>query len=274
MWAQVVLPILGIGVSYAVAIEPHWIRPVTYDVEIPGLPEVFNGFSILHLSDLHGRVGVFATAAFKQWHQQCDMIAVTGDLYSLSLSREALSGYLQALSAPQGVYYVSGNHDYRKGKLWVYPWQPKSALLDNRTVAIRRGDDYIWLAGLPDLVKGQPQWETVQEAWARSSAPVILLSHRPDAALLPGAERCALVLSGHTHGGQVAVPGWGAVFRHNHLPGRYVAGYKKGRPTVITSRGLGTSELPIRFAARPEIVRIRLWAVNRMPQAIRKGGQR
>ncbi|MDA8193330.1 MAG: metallophosphoesterase [Thermaerobacter sp.] len=258
-------PIAALGAAYAVAVEPRWLRPVTYDVRLSRLSTAFDGLTILHLSDLHGRVEVFLSPIFQKWSAACDIIVVTGDLYSAVLPRQRMAARLDALTARDGVYYVSGNHDYRRGRLDVAPWVPGQRLLDNRAAHLKRGGAGLWLAGLPDLVKGEPRWSDLRRMWADSRDPVVLLSHRPDAALLAGNE-VGLVLSGHTHGGQVAIPGFGAVFRHNRLPGRYVGGMLAGTPHVITSRGLGTSELPVRFAARPEIVRVRLWANQNTPR--------
>jgi hypothetical protein len=240
--------------------EPHWIQASEHTVVVPELTASFEGFRILHLSDIHGRVGVFSWAPFLRWLTQTDMIAVTGDLYSPTRGRSRLARCLSQLSAPDGVYYISGNHDYRNGVLAVEPWQPGESRIDNEVRVIERNGERLWIAGLPDFVKGKPDWDKVRHELDQQSGPAILLAHRPDAWQLPGVERVSLILSGHTHGGQVVIPGFGAPLRHNHLPGRYVAGRleKPGHPVLITSRGLGTSELPVRFGSRPEVLLIRL----------------
>jgi len=132
--------------------------------------------------------------------------------------------------------------------------------VDNRVVTITKDGHSFQLAGLPDSVKGKPDWPSVLHELAARKSPAILLAHRPDAWLLPGVERVALILAGHTHGGQITIPGIGAPLKHNHIPGGYVAGRldRPGKPVLITSRGLGTSELPLRFGARPQVIRIRL----------------
>lgn len=241
-------------------IEPYWVQASEHMVEVPGLPEPFDGFTILHLSDIHGRVGFFSGRRFREWRRKADMVAITGDLYSPTLSRARLARRLDTLRAPAGVFYISGNHDYRHGRLSVEPWQPEERLLDNRVRAIERGGATLLVTGLPDFVKGLPDWDKVRRELLDKSAPVILLAHRPDAWLLPGVERVSLILAGHTHGGQVTIPGIGAPLKHNHVPGGYVAGRldAPNKPVLITSRGLGTSELPIRFLARPEIILIHL----------------
>ncbi|MCY0881714.1 MAG: metallophosphoesterase [Firmicutes bacterium] len=252
---------LAAGVAgYSWLVEPHWIELTEYRLNLEHWPHELNGFFILHLSDLHGRMEVFSLPRFKAWCKQADMIVVTGDLFSSIFPRIQLARALDQLTAPYGVYYISGNHDYRQETLWVDPWQPGSRLLDNKAVHIGPPTQGFWLAGLPDLVKGQPDMaQTLSQI--HSDEPAILLSHRPDIALDPRARRFQLVLSGHTHGGQIAVPWYGALLRHTHLPGRYAAGLwrKAGYPLVLTSRGLGTSELPMRFASRPQVLGIRLY---------------
>ncbi|PSR21757.1 MAG: metallophosphoesterase [Sulfobacillus acidophilus] len=240
--------------------EPYRLEAVEHTIRVRNLPPAFENVCILHLSDIHGRVGVFSWPPFLRWLADADLVAVTGDLYSPTRAREPLARALNKIQAPLGVYYVSGNHDYRHGVLAVEPWQPGDRLLDNRVVTIEKDGQQMLLAGLPDLVKGEPRWDEVKAELQRRGLPAILLAHRPDAGLLPDLDGVAVILAGHTHGGQVVIPGYGAVFRHNHLPGRYVAGLwqKPGGPVLITSRGIGTSELPVRFWARPQVIRIRL----------------
>ncbi len=254
MWA-ILGGILLLGL-YGFVVEPHWVSLREIHLTISGLDAEFEGFSILHLSDLHGRVGVFSKQSVQNALQSCDMIALTGDLYAPSLDRRRLARIIDTWDRDK-LYYVSGNHDYRQGKLDTSPWEPDATLLDNRAVCLTRHDSELWIAGIPDLVKGSPKLDKVLRS-VPTGPPAILLSHRPDGWLLPGTERFQLVLSGHTHGGQVRIPGFGAVFRHNHVPDRFVSGlYKRpGHPILITSRGLGMSELPVRFMARPEILHI------------------
>lgn len=240
--------------------EPYWIQATDQVVAIPDLPPAFDGFTILQLSDIHGRVGVFSWNTFLRWQSECDAMVITGDLYSPTLSRARLARHLDRLNAPYGVYYISGNHDYRRGTLAVQPWEPGPRLLDNRVAVLEKEGQTLVMAGLPDFIKGAPEWESVRSALQVQPGPAVLLAHRPDAWLLPGVERVSLILAGHTHGGQVRLPLLGALVRHNSIPGKYVSGRleRDGKPVLITSRGLGTSELPIRLLARPEVVRVRL----------------
>lgn len=261
MWYWAISIALLLLLGYAL-IEPYRIKVTEYQVAIAGLGQALEGLTILQLSDLHGRVGVFYWPPFLRRLAVSDVVVITGDLYSPTLPRTRLARYLDQLHAALGVYYISGNHDYRGGELRVNPWEPGERRLDNRVVRLERDGQYLLLAGLPDFVMGQPRWDLVRSALEQSNAPAVLLAHRPDAWFLPGVERVGLILAGHTHGGQVRFPWVGALLRHNRLPGRYVAGRLDvaGHPVLITSQGLGTSELPVRFLTRPEVIVVRLTA--------------
>lgn len=241
---------------YVVLGEPYWLRLVTYEIRPHHWPAALDGLTVVQLSDLHGRRTAFRHPAVQQWLAEADLIAVTGDLYSGSLPREWLAPYLADLPADR-TRYVSGNHDYRDGRLHVAPWRPASeVLLDNRWEVWRYHGTPFVVAGVPDLVKGRPDWAAV---CGGPKGPAILLSHRPDAVLRPDvAERFHLVLSGHTHGGQVALPGFGPILKHSQLPRKEAAGLTERQPGhyLVVSRGLGTSELPVRFFSRPEVIRV------------------
>jgi predicted MPP superfamily phosphohydrolase len=243
-------------------VEPFWIRPVEYRVWHACWPPELSGFTIVQLSDLHGRVRALRHPTARRWIADADLIAVTGDLYSPTLSRRRLAAALDRLP-PARTRFVSGNHDYRHGRLDVAPWDPAPGVaLDNRleTYEGPRGHR-VRLAGVPDLVRGRPAWHHIASDGADAdgaSLPGVLLSHRPDAVLAPEAAGFQLVLAGHTHGGQVALPGYGPILRHSRLPRGDTAGLVR-RPEgrwLVVSRGLGTSELPVRFWARPEVVRV------------------
>jgi hypothetical protein len=246
-------------IFYSVIVEPQWIQLSRYDIAIPNLPKSFEGFSILHLSDFHGRVGAFS---YLQRNKiSADVIVITGDLFSwITLPRKRMAWALDTLQAPNGVFYVSGNHDYHHGKLNIEPWDVDGRLLDNRAISVNRAGDAIWFAGIPDLVKGKPSLASVANQ-IPDGAIAILLSHRPDAVLLPQSSRFNLILSGHTHGGQVTFGGRWAPVRHTRVGRKYVAGkwMGPGNTILVTSRGLGESELPIRFGSRPEVVQIFLY---------------
>ena len=128
------------------------------------------------------------------------------------------------------------------------------AVLDNRAVPLP-GRPHIWVAGVDDFIEGQPDLERAL-ASIPADAEVILLSHNPDLAFTPAARRAHLIFSGHTHGGQVRVPGVGALHTQSaHISRQRAAGLfelPENRQMII-SQGMGEST-PFRLGVRPEIV--------------------
>ncbi len=132
-------------------------------------------------------------------------------------------------------------------------------LLHNRAVPLS-DHSHIWLAGVDDMVEGAPD---LHRAFADipGDAGVILLTHNPDLAYAPGAQRADIVFAGHTHGGQVALPWLGAIHTQGtRLPRQHAAGYFNDLPgggQMIVSRGMGEST-PFRLGAPPEMVWVKV----------------
>jgi hypothetical protein len=232
------------------------------EVELAALAPAFDRLRILFVSDIHA--GAFVSpktlaATFERLlATEPDVILVGGDLVTTALeefvgSREAFA----RLRAPMGVFAVLGNHDHYTrdpGRLRDMIENVGIRVLHNRSVALRRGDASLSLAGVDDLVAGRPNLEA---ALAGTHAPVLLLAHNPDLAFDAARSGVALMLSGHTHGGQIRVPGLPVLVRQSryHLDeGRY----RVGSMELLVSRGLGATGLPVRFACPPEAVLIHL----------------
>jgi predicted MPP superfamily phosphohydrolase len=179
-----------------------------------------------------------------------DAIVIAGDLTSLDGSEAIYGDLLRRLAAPRGVWMVPGNWDY---------WLPVSDLralceradvhlLSNEAAEIAPG---LWLAGVDDAVAGDPEPARVLEA-VPAGAWVMALVHCP-VSFDDLAGRCALAFAGHTHGGQVRLPGLPPVW----LPagcGPYVAGwYERNGSRLYVSRGIGAKTLPVRVWCRPEV---------------------
>ncbi|NYI21853.1 metallophosphoesterase [Sphingobium indicum] len=168
-----------------------------------------------------------------------------------------------ALRAPLGVVAVLGNHDARKHTaISRRQWGTLFArigirLLDNQ--AVRRGP--LAVGGLRDIYTGQPDIPKTLDAMQALGGAPLMLSHGPDAfPLLP--DRPMLTLVGHTHCGQVALPLAGIVYVPSRYGTRYACGaYREGQRTLVVSAGLGTSGLPIRMLAPPDV-----WLVNIRPR--------
>ena len=263
----------GLGL-YSTEIERHFIDVVSKTFLIPDLPEAFNGFRIAQLSDIHLehftedyflRRAVAKINALKP-----DMVLITGDYISNNSSGSDDRAYtamphcgeiLQGLECPLR-YGILGNHDVDVDAPAVLNMLMNHGItpMINRHVPIERGGKRFWLAGLDDAEAGNPDLDLAVPE--QPDAPVLLMCHEPD--FMDSIMRHArsphidLVLSGHSHGGQIRMPFAGAI----QLPpmGRkYSMGhYQFGKTQLYVNRGIGTVGLPIRFNCPPEITHITL----------------
>ncbi|HEC23916.1 MAG TPA: metallophosphoesterase [Chloroflexi bacterium] len=248
---------------YGVRIEPEWLKLERVRVAIPGLPPAFENYRLALLTDLHVGPATHPTTISRAIRIALDLapdlILLAGDYVTGSLNAPALYGHLRQLDAPDGVWAIMGNHDH-----WVDPQGVRQVLADaeipelrNASTAIRRGDQALWLAGVDDIWEEQHDLEQAL-ADVPSGAPLILLAHEPDFAdqvVLTG--RVSLQLSGHSHGGQIRIPGIGAPITP-YLGRKYPYGLRRlGTMWLYTSRGVGQNT-SIRINCRPEVTEITL----------------
>ncbi len=250
------------------------IRHEHVPVALRDMPDPLRGLRVAHLSDLHignGMEGARLDALVARTNALgADLIALTGDLFDADPSVvEEGARALGALRAPRGVYAVLGNHDAYVGCDRVADalarHAPHLALLRKDVVRVPEGDP-LYVAGVDD--PGHITWtargfdlpdldELAREL--PSDGPVLLLVHRPEA--FPQAARLGfpLVLSGHTHGGQLAVP----MFEHRLNLARIMTRYDRGLftengSTLYVSRGAGVAGPRLRVGAYREIATIEL----------------
>jgi len=258
---------------YSTVMEPRWLQVSRTTIHLRGLPPSLEGFRIGLLSDLHvqhGRaLGVVRRAVAAIMADRPDLIAVTGDLAEDEVGLQAVLDALMPLTAPICVCVVPGNHDHIAGiHNWRHAVAARKAIHDltNRHLLVERDGATICVAGVDDHIEGSPRL-TLPPPDHRDLT--IVLAHSPDQA-----ERCRraydavdLILSGHTHGGQVRLPLVGAPVSASDNPDLYDNGLRR-RPwtQVYTSRGLGTSRLPIRFLSRPEVAILDLTRRPRPPR--------
>ena len=264
---------VGLAVAAAGAAGAFWKRPrvLAHDVPIEGLPEAFDGFRVAQISDLH--CGPFADGArVAAWVQSVnelrpDLIAVTGDLIA-SGSRfvPVVAAALSRLRAPHGVFASMGNHDYftEDGEALVAALERAGlTVLRNRGVDVRRGGAVLHVAGVDDTWTRRHDL-TRALAGRPAGAPALLLAHDP--ALFPeiAARGVELTLSGHTHGGQVAIPYLSRRLNLARVMTRFTNGfYRSGDAALYVNRGLGTTGPPIRIGVRPEITVLTLRCATR-----------
>ncbi len=277
------------------SLAPGWeyrIEVTDFSVTMPSLPGTLDGLKIAHLTDLH--VGRFVKAADVRRIAQMvaslkpDLIVMTGDLVFHHRSKDELVDALRpfaTLPARLGIYATLGNHDY---------WQDSSEVMEAlRTANIRvlRNESAevapgLWLAGLDDLLAGEPDAAATLRN-VPAGAATILLSHNPN--VLPQvAHRPLLVLAGHSHGGQVRLPFQdfgqtdhpglyarlmtafetvGFLRRGGNRDGigcwRYMSGwYEEGRARMYVGRGLGLVRPAFRLNCPAELTLIRMKGQN------------
>lgn len=248
--------------TYAMLIEPRMIEVTHRDIGIRDLPQEFDGFRIVQLSDIH--VGAWVSNDDVRRFvalvnaQKPDAVVITGDfLTRLTKDIPGIGKALSGLKAKHGVYAVLGNHDY-----WEDEDAITRALLDNgievlfdESRDIERGGAGIRIVGTDDAWEGAPDYEKAFEGIEEGDA-CIVLAHNPDAARRMDARLADLVLSGHTHGGLIVIPGVGALLSSSGLGRKVVSGMHEvnGIPVYINRGvGTGTTLIPVRFRCRPEI---------------------
>jgi hypothetical protein len=231
--------------------EAGWLRTRVLDLTLEGLPAALDGLRIAHLSDFHlgppsrGSVAVRRAADWVRARRP-DLVVVTGDLLSHPRGRGRLDEALQGL----GAYAVLGNHDIAVTRdpfaRAVELDELEATLLDGTTLTVERRGVSIQLAG----VRPTP---TSPVPIPYPNVPLrILLTHYPRWAA--GYE---LVLAGHMHAGQIVLPYPGGKLRLAHLRARLTEGlYRRQGTTLHVSPGLGTTFVPFRFFARPEVTEL------------------
>jgi len=271
----------ALGVGYATAVEPSSIRLTRRTVAPAGWP-AGRSLRIAVVSDPHANVhnidardlrGVVDTVN----GLSPDLTVLLGDYCSQdsgALTPEEVTGILSGLRAPYGVHAILGNHDWTDARAALKrghgPTRTELALraaglplLENRAVPLGGGE--VWLAGIEsEATPWQRMTDAVRTGVVREAlrdvppdAAVILLAHEPDVFALDIDPRVRLVLSGHTHGGQVRVLGW-SPWIPSRYGNRYAYGHvrERGRDLVV-SGGLGSHFVlgrPVRVGVPPEIV--------------------
>ena len=240
--------------------EAGWVAIERQTIAMPRLPVGFQNFRIAFLTDIHH--GPYTDLDYvKQIVRTTnlldpDLVVLGGD-YSLRDAKYIAPCFdvLAGLRSRHGVYGVLGNHDY-----WHGIEETKAGMkaanareLTNEGVWLEQRRDRLRLVGVDDLWCGNP-WHANALEGMRPDERAILVSHNPDYAETIGDQRVGLVLSGHTHGGQIVFPGGSTPFVPSQYGKKYLRGMCQAPETqVYVSRGLGTVGGPIRLGSRPEI---------------------
>ncbi|MFL5411790.1 MAG: metallophosphoesterase [Myxococcales bacterium] len=227
------------------------------------LPPAFDGFTILHLSDLHldGMPGLEDKMIEKAAGREFDLCVLTGDYRTqvhgpIGKTMDALRRLVGGISAREGFLAVLGNHDDCH---MVAPMEAMGIrLLLNECVTLRRGNDRLQIVGTDDVHYYYTD-QALHAVECAKEAFTVALIHSPELYEAAAEAGVALYLCGHTHAGQVCLPGGHAILKHLRT-GRslYKGQWRQGGMVGITSGGVGTSGVPVRFNTRGEMLLLRL----------------
>ena len=249
--------IAGAG-TYGYAYGRHALEVTHAAVPVAGLPQALSGLRVGLITDVHRSLFVshddVALAVGMLMRETPDLIVLGGDYVTygdrdyVGLAAEALA----PLSAPQGVFGILGNHDDEHDMPAALGRNGVQMLKDART-RLRIRNETIDLVGIRFWTKRQIDIA----ALTRDAAPMtILLAHDPRRLTEAAALDVPLILSGHTHGGQVVLPGLGAIAAQKFPVAAGLA--RRDRTTLFVSRGVGTIYVPVRLNCPPEVALLTL----------------
>jgi predicted MPP superfamily phosphohydrolase len=258
---------VGAALAWGV-FEASWVRLRVLELAIPGLPAALDGLRIVHLSDFHLGIpspGAVAVARGVDWaaERAPDLVCITGDLLTHPRGERRLRQLIRRL--PQPTFVVLGNHDYAIAR---DPLARPSRLRELAPAQLLVGDGaMLELRGCSVWIAGSDARRSLQRAdptaLSRAADLRILLDHFPRVFDRLQRSSFDLVLAGHMHDGQIALPYPGGKFRFAHPSARYPTGvYRRDGVVMHVSPGLGTTFVPVRFGARPEATELVLVAAS------------
>lgn len=267
--ALIILALIAAATAFLIKDSREDLEISRYEVNSKKLPESFDGFKIVQLSDLHGAEfgedGMVLVEKVKELEP--DMIALTGDFVTDEGDLAAVKKLAGRLTELCPVYFVSGNHEFGSGlavKVRNILERADVKYLSNEYLTISRGEDEILLGGVEDPLAYADMLSPDELAQKMNDAAPdafkILLGHRnywmTEYPELP----VDLIFCGHAHGGLIRIPGVGGLIGTDRrlFPDFDAGEYNNGRYTLIVSRGLGNSVPIPRVFNRPEIVCVEL----------------
>ena len=228
---------------------------------IDSLPNDLNGLRIAHLSDVH-LTGQLSTSFYRlaiDWlsDQSPDLIVISGDIVDYETALQQIRPVFVGLSAPLGTYFILGNHDKRISvptdvcdEFCTMGWTDlgisnANAIKGNTSIHLM-GNELPWFQRHPTINEEESAIESLENSWRLG------VSHSPDQFAWGIANRCRLLLCGHTHGGQIRFPVIGPVVAPSRYGARYASGvFSKGETLMHVSRGISGVH-PYRWGCMPE----------------------
>ena len=246
------------AMSYGVAYERHRLGVTEATLPVSGLPPSLDGLRIGLVTDIHHSAivpaGDVTQAVELTLSTQPDLIVLGGDYvtYGDRDYVEPVAELLSPLRAPHGVFAILGNHDDDREMPAALARRDVTVLKDQRTSVIIRGET-LELAGIRFWTR---RVSDIARVLKGAQETVILLAHDPRRLVEAAALNVPAVLSGHTHGGQVVMPGVGALAR-SRFP--ILAGLgRRENSSIFVSRGVGTVYVPVRINCPPEVAVVTL----------------
>ncbi len=249
------------------------IRQETNRIVSPRFPTAFRGLRLLHLSDIHLDTMADGGKRLRRLvaELEYDLCVITGDILyapdALATQQEQMRLLTESLHPALGTYAVLGNHDY----IETVPWLESLGIrvLLNEGIALARDEDVLYLAGVDDpeafathdiekALTGRPET-------AQGRPFTVFLCHSPALAAEAQAQGANLYLCGHTHGGQICLPGGVPIITKAASPRRHASGsWRVGKMVGYTSRGAGSALPAVRFNCPPEVT---IHVLEREPEA-------
>ncbi|MGI6296359.1 MAG: metallophosphoesterase [Armatimonadota bacterium] len=273
----IIAVIAGIGalLAYMLLYEQFNLKVTELELSFPNLPPEYDGYTILHLTDLHlTKIGLLEKMTMRIISsREVDACFITGDVTAEPRASDIFRRVCSVIKHRDPIVMVLGNSEHK-------PWLDSQALVDaltfdglkmliNESVVFTRNSGKVTIVGVDDAYYGLSDLDAAFDG-VRPDDFVIFLTHTPSIA--PDAiERGAdLILAGHTHGGQVRIPGYGVLWTHMRAnqslnDGLYTSEdisrltkIDAGHSKLFVNRGVGTSRIHIRFLCPPEIAYITL----------------
>jgi predicted MPP superfamily phosphohydrolase len=259
----------------------EWNR---YELSVAALPPALEGLRILHLTDIHLKSSWYPAmddVLRRVQHDPPDLLFITGDFvedkYDARAALPLVARFVDGLRSRFGVYTITGNHDGDFIAARVARRGVNVLPIGSPTHVNIRGAQ-VELIGLAGLTRQDAEVQDIlnippRDLGARGPRPPrIVLSHYPDSLVRLQRLDVApdLLFAGHTHGGQVCLPGGVPILRHDTLPRRYCHGvHRLGDSWLVVSRGMGYSSYPIRMFCPAEVVEVVLTAGRSQKPAAR-----
>ena len=262
-----ILLLVGLLFIYSYYIEPYNLTVKEYKIENKNLPISFDGIKIVHFSDIH-----YGSKVDKEYlkkivnlinKQKPDIVVFTGDFIDKRINLtdteiESIKNILSEITSPLGKYAVNGNHDIKHISDYKKIMDGNFTMLDNKEELIYYKENTpISIVGLTDRSETKVNYEVLEQ---ENNYFRIVLAHEPDEFQKLKDYNFNILLSGHSHNGQVRLPFIGAIYTPSGSKTYYDEYYKIDNKEIFISSGIGTSTLDIRFNSKPSINLYRLYA--------------